>query len=169
MQIICFMASFKPPFMHPFSTRGRQHPGQVSSVQACLWTVGENIQTPHKEIQPETFLLSEDSTNHFIILRSLWDQMLIFLQFHYLCFFPVFLFFKASIQAGRAGRRAGDTSSITGCSTSQSCSITESSSDPESFSESVASRSSSGGSMANTSSEKRTRRFSSTRLWCRER
>lgn len=49
-----------------------------TSLQACLWTVGENIQTPHRKIQPETFLLWEDSANHFIILRSLWDQMLIF-------------------------------------------------------------------------------------------
>lgn len=104
----------------------------------------------------------------FIYFKKVCETKCSFLQFHYLCFLPVFLLFRASIQAGRAGRRAGATSSIAAGSASHSCSVTESSSASESSSESVASRSSSGGAMVTTSSEKWTRRFSSTRLWNRE-
>lgn len=101
---------------------------------------------------------------HSFFLRHVCETKFKSLQFHYLCFLPVFLFFRPSIQAGRAVRRGGATTSIAACSTSNSCSITESSSAPESSSESVRSRSCSGSAMVSTSSEKRTRRFSSTRL-----
>lgn len=75
MQIICH--GFLQTTFHASIFNERQATSWTS-LQACLWTVGENIQTPHRKIQPETFLLWEDSANHFIILRSLWDLMLIF-------------------------------------------------------------------------------------------
>lgn len=89
----------------------------------------------------------------------------------YLCFFLL----RVNIQAGRAGRCARATSSTTrvsavaGCSTSHSCSATESSSRSELSSESETSKSSTGGTMVTRLSAKWTRRFSSTRLWTRER
>lgn len=89
------------------------------------------------------------------------------LQGHFLCFLCEFLFFRDSIQAGRAGLRAGASSSSSNParSSSGSGSSTESSFSPESSSGSDKSGSNSGGIMVTTSSEKRTRRFSSTRLW----
>lgn len=88
-----------------------------------------------------------------------------FLQVHFLCFLCELLFFRANIQAGRAGLRAGATSSNPARSSSCSSSCTGSSSSPESSTGSDQSGSTSGGIMVTTSSEKRTCRFASTRLW----
>lgn len=86
-----------------------------------------------------------------------------------LCFLLVFFLIRAFIQPDRSGRRAVATSSIIGCSTSPSCSVTESSSGNDSSSESIKSGYRTGEVTVTTSSAKCTRRLSSTRLWNRNR
>lgn len=122
----------------------------IQDVQKQLHTMFRRLFNPYPKHGP---------------MRQLFHRNFPILQVHFLCFLCEFLFFRDIIQAGRAGLRAGAISMNSARSSSCSSSCTKTSSSFESSSGSDESGSHTGGIMVTTSSEKRTCRFSSTRLW----